>query len=78
MKTSLKVKEFSDTALRGGLALVWIFGTVIMLCKFIGYEADTQNVKLAWQASICGAVVIAAISVHAYLVDQKMKEGKHE
>ena len=75
MKISLKTKEFLDTALRGGLTLIWIFGTFIMLCKFIGYEADTQNVKLAWQAAICGAVVIAAISVHAYLVDQKVKNG---
>jgi hypothetical protein len=78
MKISPKTKEFLDTALRGGLALTWIIGTFIMLGKFIGYEADTQNVTLAWQASVCGVVVIAAISTHAYLVDLKMKEGRRE
>jgi hypothetical protein len=75
MKIHPELKNSLDAFLRMSLCLIWLSGTIVMVLKFIGYQTDPSNVTLAWQASGCALVTIAAISAHAYLVDLKVKNG---
>ena len=77
-KTRSEIKNSLDALLRTGLCLVWITGAILMVVKWLGHQVDPENVTLSVQAAICAVVTIAAISAHAFLVDQKTKETEHE
>jgi len=77
-KTRSEIKNSLDTLLRMCFCMMWITGTILMVANFAAYEADTRDASPAWAASKYALLVIINITAHAYLVDRKVKEGKHE
>lgn len=73
-----ELKNSLDALLRTGLCLCWLTGTVLMLTNFVAYEQDPygpDGTLFAFKAGVCGIIVIAGITAHAYLVDKKVKNG---
>ena len=68
-----ELKNAHDAVLRTGLCMVWITGVIFAVTNLAAHEADPSETVFAVRASICALVTIVAITVHAYLVDKKVK-----
>ena len=78
MKIHPQLKNAHDALLCTGLCLCWITGCILAVVNLAAHEAEFNDTRFAIRACICAGVTIVAITVHAYLVDHKVKEDKHE